>query len=94
MVFYGVLFGVGASLAYVPSLTIIGHYYKRYIGIANGVVTLGSSIFSIAMPYVLGEVLKRVGLSACLRYIILLIPKILLTRLPDKFLSRVNYIFA
>ena len=65
---YGLLFGVGASLVYVPSLAIIGHYYKRYIGIANGIVTVGSSIFSMAMPFILGELLNAVGLQACLRY--------------------------
>ena len=66
MLSYGVLFGVGASLAYVPSLAIIGHYYKKYIGIANGIVTLGSSVFSIAMPYVLGA-LVGIGVPTCLR---------------------------
>lgn len=68
MASFGVLFGVGASLAYVPSLAIIGHYYKKYIGIANGIVTLGSSLFSIAMPYVLGS-LVNIGLPMCLRYV-------------------------
>ncbi|XKL68652.1 hypothetical protein PGB90_006421 [Kerria lacca] len=65
---YGILFGIGASLAYIPSLTIIGHYFKKYIGIANGFVTVGSSIFSVAMPYILDYLLINVGLSQCLRY--------------------------
>lgn len=70
---YGILFGIGASLTYVPSLTIIGHYFKKYIGIANGFVTLGSSLFSIVMPFVLSSLLNSVGLNLCLRYMAILL---------------------
>ncbi len=65
---YGILFGVGASLAYVPSLTIVGHYFKKYIGIANGFVTVGSSVFTIGMPHFLNYLLNAVGIEHCLRY--------------------------
>lgn len=61
---YGILFGVGASLAYTPSLVILGHYFKRYLGVVNGFVTAGSSVFTIAMPYALAFLLKRVKLEA------------------------------
>ena len=64
---YGIMYGIGASLTYIPSLTIIGHYFKKNIGIANGFVTLGSSVFSMIMPYVLEFLLQKVGLSQCLR---------------------------
>lgn len=29
---YGVMFGLGAALAYTPTLAILGHYFKRYLG--------------------------------------------------------------
>jgi hypothetical protein len=61
---YGILFGVGASLAYTPSLVILGHYFKRYLGVVNGFVTAGSSVFTIAMPYVLALLLRTVQLEA------------------------------
>lgn len=54
---YGILFGTGSSLAYTPSLTILGHYFKRHLGFANGIVTAGSSlvtfVLSLINPYIL-----------------------------------------
>nr|KAG5703943.1 hypothetical protein BaRGS_020540 [Batillaria attramentaria] len=38
---YGVIMGTGFSLAYTPSLAILGHYFKRRIGLANGLVNFG-----------------------------------------------------
>jgi MCP family monocarboxylic acid transporter-like MFS transporter 10 len=61
---YGVLFGVGASLAYTPSLVILGHYFKKYLGVVNGFVTAGSSVFTVVMPYALSFLLKTVRLEA------------------------------
>ena len=64
---YGVMYGFGASLAYTPSLVILGHYFKRYLGLVNGVVTAGSSVFTMIMPYVIEPLLKRFGLVGTLR---------------------------
>lgn len=61
---YGILFGVGASMAYTPSLVILGHYFKKYLGVVNGFVTAGSSVFTIAMPYALAFLLRTVKLEA------------------------------
>ena len=60
---YGVLFGSGSALVYAPSLTILGHYFKRHIGLVNGIVTAGSSIFTIAMPHVLEGLLGSIGVN-------------------------------
>lgn len=65
---YGILFGVGASLAYTPSLAVLGHYFKKYLGVVNGFVTAGSSVFTIVMPYALASLLKTVKLEATMRY--------------------------
>lgn len=73
---YGILFGVGASLAYTPSLVILGHYFKRYLGVVNGFVTAGSSVFTIIMPYALAFLLKKLKLEAtmmCMSALIALI---------------------
>ncbi|ESO87229.1 hypothetical protein LOTGIDRAFT_107307 [Lottia gigantea] len=54
---YGIILGVGSAFAYSPSLVILGHYFKKRIGIVNGFVTFGSSAFTIALslgvPYLL-----------------------------------------
>jgi MCP family monocarboxylic acid transporter-like MFS transporter 10 len=55
------LFGSGSALAYAPSLVILGHYFKRHLGLVNGIVTAGSSIFTIAMPHVLEGLLSSIG---------------------------------
>ena len=60
---YGILFGGGSSLVYTPSLVILGHYFKRHIGLVNGLVATGSSIFTIAMPHILKVLLKEVEVS-------------------------------
>uniref|UniRef100_A0A336MQP3 CSON004169 protein n=1 Tax=Culicoides sonorensis TaxID=179676 RepID=A0A336MQP3_CULSO len=60
---YGVCFGSGAALAYTPSLAILGHYFKKYLGIANGIVTAGSSVFTVALPILLNYLIENTGLS-------------------------------
>lgn len=69
---YGVMYGLGASLAYTPSLAILGHYFKKYLGLVNGVVTAGSSIFTILMPYLMEVILRSFGLEGTLRFLALL----------------------
>ncbi|KAA0708997.1 Monocarboxylate transporter 10 [Triplophysa tibetana] len=64
---YGIVFACGCSFAYQPSLVILGHYFKRRLGLVNGIVTAGSSVFTITLPYVLTGLLDRVGLYNTLR---------------------------
>lgn len=59
---YGVMFGLGAALAYTPTIAIMGHYFKRYLGIASGIATCGSSIFTVILPPVLTWLLNVYGL--------------------------------
>ncbi|XP_021937048.1 monocarboxylate transporter 10 isoform X2 [Zootermopsis nevadensis] len=87
---YGVLFGVGASLAYTPSLVILGHYFKRYLGVVNGFVTAGSSVFTIVMPYALAFLLKTVGLEATMLFMSALIAVIMACALLFKPLPGAN----
>lgn len=64
---YGVMYGLGASLAYTPSLVILGHYFKRRLGFVNGLVTTGSSLFTLCLPYLMELMLRNYGLEATLR---------------------------
>ncbi|XP_077283592.1 monocarboxylate transporter 10-like protein kar isoform X2 [Arctopsyche grandis] len=64
---YGLMFGVGAALAYTPSLAILGHYFRRYLGLVNGIVTAGSSVFTVVLPVLLDYVLTNHGLVVTLR---------------------------
>ncbi|XP_068965938.1 monocarboxylate transporter 10 isoform X3 [Bombus flavifrons] len=69
---YGVMYGLGASLAYTPSLAILGHYFKRYLGVVNGIVTAGSSVFTTLMPYLIEVILLFFGLEGTLRFLAML----------------------
>uniref|UniRef100_A0A8C5SZP4 Uncharacterized protein n=1 Tax=Laticauda laticaudata TaxID=8630 RepID=A0A8C5SZP4_LATLA len=50
---YGILFGCGSSFAFHPTLVILGHYFKRRLGLANGLVTTGSCLFSVGISFLL-----------------------------------------
>ncbi|XP_063234234.1 monocarboxylate transporter 10 [Bacillus rossius redtenbacheri] len=64
---YGLMFGAGASLAYTPSLAILGHYFRRYLGLVNGLVTAGSSVFTVLMTFALDALLRSTSLEATFR---------------------------
>ncbi|XP_053662553.1 monocarboxylate transporter 10 [Anopheles marshallii] len=64
---YGIMFGLGAALAYTPSLAILGHYFKRNLGLVNGVVTAGSSVFTAIMPNCLNYLVEHKGLVTSFR---------------------------
>ncbi|XP_001358462.2 monocarboxylate transporter 10 isoform X2 [Drosophila pseudoobscura] len=64
---YGIMFGLGAALAYTPTLAILGHYFKRYLGKVSGFVTAGSSVFTVILPPCLDSLLGGYGLEATLR---------------------------
>lgn len=69
---FGVMYGLGGALAYTPSLAVLGHYFKKYLGIVNGIVTAGSSVFTIAMPYVITECLRYFKIEQTLRILALI----------------------
>ncbi|KAI5607460.1 monocarboxylate transporter 10, partial [Silurus asotus] len=69
---YGVVFACGCSFAYQPSLVILGHYFKKRLGLVNGVVTAGSSIFTVSLPPLLSSLLRHLGLQHTLRILSIL----------------------
>lgn len=69
---YGIVFACGCSFAYQPSLVILGHYFKKRLGLVNGIVTAGSSIFTITLPFVLSGLLEKVGLQNTMRVLCIL----------------------
>ncbi|KAM3602776.1 uncharacterized protein V6R79_010387 [Siganus canaliculatus] len=69
---YGIVFACGCSFAYQPSLVILGHYFKQRLGLVNGIVTAGSSIFTITLPFALSGLLEKAGLQNTLRVLCIL----------------------
>ncbi|MED6278549.1 hypothetical protein CHARACLAT_025099, partial [Characodon lateralis] len=48
---YGIVFACGCSFAYQPSLVILGHYFKKRLGLVNGIVTAGSVLILASFTY-------------------------------------------
>ncbi|XP_044761556.1 monocarboxylate transporter 10 isoform X2 [Coccinella septempunctata] len=69
---YGIMYGLGGALAYTPSLAVLGHYFKKKLGLVNGLVTAGSSAFTITMPYLISIFLEQFGIEWTLRIIALM----------------------
>ncbi|CAH2252152.1 monocarboxylate transporter 10 [Pelobates cultripes] len=69
---YGILFACGCSFAYQPSLVILGHYFKKRLGLVNGIVTAGSSLFTVSLPFILRYMLDVIGLFNTLRVLCVL----------------------
>ncbi|KAB0802922.1 hypothetical protein PPYR_05108 [Photinus pyralis] len=74
---FGVMYGFGGALAYTPSLAILGHYFKKRLGIVNGIVTSGSSTFTIVMSYLIDWLLKNVKIAWTFRILALLVAVIM-----------------
>ncbi|XP_045150546.1 monocarboxylate transporter 10 [Echinops telfairi] len=64
---YGIIFACGCSFAYQPSLVILGHYFKKRLGLVNGIVTAGSSVFTILLPFLLRVLTESLGLFNTMR---------------------------
>ncbi|XP_012277379.1 monocarboxylate transporter 9 [Orussus abietinus] len=58
---YGVLVGIGAGLAFPPTVYIVTSYFVRLRGLANGLCISGSALGSIFLPPVLGYLLQEYG---------------------------------
>lgn len=78
---YGLILGIGASLAYAPSLVILGHYFDKRLGLANGIVTAGSSTFTMIMPLILDESLKHFGIPTTFVFLTFLMSTLMLCAL-------------
>ncbi|XP_033119944.1 monocarboxylate transporter 10-like, partial [Anneissia japonica] len=70
---YGFIMGTGFSLAYTPSLVILSHYFKKKMGLVNGLVTTGSAIFTIVLPMVMRTIQDKYGLQRTLQFLGLLV---------------------
>ena len=57
------MLGAGSSLVYTPSVAILGHYFRKRLGIVNGFVTTGSSIFAVGLPHLLKFLFAEIGVS-------------------------------
>ena len=64
---YGVLFGIGASMCYFPSVIILPQYFQRHLSLANGLVSCGSGVGTMVMGPVMQQLLLYVGWTNTIR---------------------------
>ncbi|KAK8788746.1 hypothetical protein V5799_021478 [Amblyomma americanum] len=67
LITYGGLLGVGSTMAYAPSLAVLAYYFNRRLGLANGIATAGSSVFTALLPLPLAAMLDVIGLQNTFR---------------------------
>ncbi|KAK7502546.1 hypothetical protein BaRGS_00006121 [Batillaria attramentaria] len=61
-----VLLGAGFGLTFSPALVILGFYFKRRLGLANGIVMFGSASLTMTYALVLPRLLELLGLTLTL----------------------------
>lgn len=64
----GFLFGVGASLCYFPSVIILPQYFCKRLSMANGLVSCGSGVGTMAMGPIINELISSYGWRMCVRF--------------------------
>ncbi|KAI0357828.1 MFS general substrate transporter [Trametes cingulata] len=64
---HGVLFGVGISLLFNPSVAVLGHWFRRRRALAIGLTTGGSAIGGVMLPIILQGLIPQVGFGWAIR---------------------------
>ena len=60
---YGILVGIGQALYLEAVMSILPHYFNKKLGLANGLMSIGSALVSISTPFGVFESLKKLGLQ-------------------------------
>lgn len=64
---YGLLWGVGSSFSFVPSIVMLGEYFDKRLALANGLATSGSGVGSLVASPSINYLLRAVGWKNSLR---------------------------
>ena len=65
---YGVIFGFGTALAYLPTLVMVGEYFEKHRALATGIATCGSNTGALSLAIIQEEILKRFGWQNVFRF--------------------------
>ncbi|KAF2166993.1 hypothetical protein M409DRAFT_66108 [Zasmidium cellare ATCC 36951] len=69
----GVAFGIGAGGVFTSSTVCVSQWFLRRRGLANGIITVGSSLAGVILPLFIYKLLVEIGLAGALRYSALMI---------------------
>ncbi|KAL1745717.1 major facilitator superfamily domain-containing protein [Schizophyllum fasciatum] len=78
----GVLYALGGSLIYSPTIFYMSEWFIRLRGTANGIVFAGTATGGLVLPLVFPKVLASYGIPRTLRYLSIAIACALLPVLP------------
>lgn len=69
----GVAFGIGAGGVFTSSTVCASQWFVRRRGLANGIITVGSSLAGVILPLFIYKLLAEVGFAGTFRYAALMI---------------------
>lgn len=65
---YGVIFGFGSALAYLPTLVMVGQYFDKRRSFATGIATCGSNSGALSLAILQEVILKKYGWRNVFRF--------------------------
>ncbi|XP_078618122.1 monocarboxylate transporter 10-like [Branchiostoma floridae x Branchiostoma japonicum] len=68
---YGVLFGLGSSLAYSPGNVVITWYFEKHRTLATGIAAAGGSFGNVALAPLLQAMVDSQGWRSAIRYFLI-----------------------
>ena len=77
---YSLCFGIGASLAYFPTIIALKKYFRRHLTLANGLSASGSGLGTLSLGPFIEYCLESVGLRWTYRMLTLLVVTMLFTQ--------------
>lgn len=63
----GVVYGIGSSFLYVPTLSYMNEWFVQRRGLAYGIMFGGTGFSGLVLPIMFSKLLNRVGLAMTLR---------------------------
>lgn len=64
---YGLLWGIGSSFSFIPSVVVLGQYFHRRFPLANGIASSGSGIGGLLAAPFINFILSSVGWQNSMR---------------------------
>ncbi|XP_031565580.1 monocarboxylate transporter 10-like [Actinia tenebrosa] len=70
---FGVLWGIGSSMSYLTTLMMLPFWFKKRVSLANGIVTAGSGIGTIAVGPLMFLLVNKLGWANSVRVLAALV---------------------
>ena len=67
----GIGFGLGAGGIFTTCFVVAGQWFVKQRGLAVGIVSCGSSLGGVILPFLVNRVIEDVGFAGAMRYIAL-----------------------